>query len=732
MKMVHAARTALLCRCPNTGACDYEGRQQSLVSFVERIACHTYTANHNGTNAENTGTWNIEQPCIFSQIADSLHIRKDLAADTTLEDYWMTVYPQCSPGYTGFLCTHCEDGFGRGQAAFSCTQCPEWQVSIIVLLAGFLGVMVLLGYTIRSALLPQLDVQPDAPSSTVKKITQASKPSVLSDNGAAVVEGAHDPGNPFLQAGGSWLGYPYQMDVTRPVSHSAPAVSHSPGSHGSTKPQPSSEQSTPHTSTCAQTPLTEAVPKGSEGWESHIPVQQYIPHGKLQHAAAMYDQTTLPPFNHLPFQPTALICNQPLAAHAMAPMAPQALHQPSTLDPFIFRMPMGPSHATAAPLMQHLDRDQHSVEPAVAPPQELAQNIQALQSIHATFQCPAPTLHPSTPEDTPPVASTTGQEPVTCPAVGSLMPAPPDLCPSEMALESLPPLKEAAAETVLDRGSVVLEPRCSCAAPESISADCSPRVCQAQGTYQMNHEPSYMESSLHRACNPASGAAANIGLFPAEAVPTLVNMGSQSVSTDSVQARWAPKLEIQMIKVVISYLQVISVVRDIELVLPARLQKLFQVQGFTTGWARVLAWDCHILKHFHDEGKSIGRVVVVMMLPIIFHGFWTCFWVGRFAWHRVVCPEKRLSFLKYVRTRVTVTALCVSFILYPVVSGATFSVFSCIDAPDAASNVDLVPFPTLRRNVGQFWSEDTHMKCWTGSHRYASCTSCTDSFASCV
>ena len=172
-------------------------------------------------------------------------------------------------------------------------------------------------------------------------------------------------------------------------------------------------------------------------------------------------------------------------------------------------------------------------------------------------------------------------------------------------------------------------------------------------------------------------------------------------------------LEYEMVKVAISYLQVVSVVRDVDLRLPPPLSGLVQAQGAATGWARLLAWDCLALRGFEGPARAVARVAAVFLLPVAFGALFGAFWVARWAAARAPRPAG------YLPRRLVVTGVNVAFLFYPTVSAAALSVFACLLVEDAAGNASLLPFEAARRGTGQLWSLDTSVQCWTGTHRCA-------------
>lgn len=187
------------------------------------------------------------------------------------------------------------------------------------------------------------------------------------------------------------------------------------------------------------------------------------------------------------------------------------------------------------------------------------------------------------------------------------------------------------------------------------------------------------------------------------------------------RSKWRPRLEFQMAKVVISYLQVVAVVRDVDLRFPARLQQLFAVQGTASGWARAIAWDCLLPRSSGTWlNATFGPTFLILLLPFAYQALWSMIWILWFLWDRVVLGHPGAQLAEYLWKRVIVTALCVAFVFYPVTASGVLSIFTCIDLPDEPDNAELMPRPFYRANTGSFWVQDTSVRCWVGPHRCGS------------
>jgi hypothetical protein len=240
--------------------------------------------------------------------------------------------------------------------------------------------------------------------------------------------------------------------------------------------------------------------------------------------------------------------------------------------------------------------------------------------------------------------------------------------------------------------------------------------------------PLPLEAARERSCRRSTSAtAARRTRSAGKRASARAKSPASAAGTTAAGAQHAeeyqPRVEFQMAKIVISYMQVIAVVRDIELRLPAALQRLFQVQGSTSGLANLMAWDCLLLAPVAPARKAIGRVLIVLCLPLLFQGLCTAFWAAYFLWLKRTQRAMTLTLGGYTYHHVVVSALCVAFIFYPVVSSSILSIFNCITIVDTDGSATMVPFPVLRRNVGPFWSEDTDYRCWTGPHRRAALAS---------
>ena len=141
------------------------------------------------------------------------------------------------------------------------------------------------------------------------------------------------------------------------------------------------------------------------------------------------------------------------------------------------------------------------------------------------------------------------------------------------------------------------------------------------------------------------------------------------------------------------------------------------MQGSSSGWAKLLAWDCLLLRPFPSHQQAMGRIAVIMLLPFFFQLLWTLFWISHFFWSLARLRARGETFAQYASQHIVVSALVVAFLFYPIVAAAVLSTFNCITLANAAGAGSLLPFPVLRRGVGSFWNEDTGMRCWHGRHR---------------
>ena len=189
--------------------------------------------------------------------------------------------------------------------------------------------------------------------------------------------------------------------------------------------------------------------------------------------------------------------------------------------------------------------------------------------------------------------------------------------------------------------------------------------------------------------------------------------------------------------------------------LVTHLQLLGLLRGLRVAWPRALAgsllaldqastvtpWvslDCSLGA---DGGggarRSARRTLAVLLLPLAGLALGAAFWGA----HRLVAGAlarrrpalRRLTWARYYRPRAALTAVLVFFYLYPQVSNAVVSIFSCarLDAdlaPSAATRAGEVArhFAALPREDSPlaasaragYWAEDTAYTCYAGAHRW--------------
>eukprot|EP00892_Ulva_mutabilis_P007624 jgi/Ulvmu1/5233/UM022_0026.1 len=178
--------------------------------------------------------------------------------------------------------------------------------------------------------------------------------------------------------------------------------------------------------------------------------------------------------------------------------------------------------------------------------------------------------------------------------------------------------------------------------------------------------------------------------------------------------------EFQMAKILISYLQVVSVIRDVDIRLPGPIQRMFQLQGSASSLERMSAWDCYVLSGnipalLGTAHASTARVGLMTASPFFFLAFWTIIWICEAL---CLCQYSRRPFdcLRQCIKRLIVTCLCIAFLMCPMVIGSSLEIFGCISTvrSDSAQNF---PFDMVPVNSGSYWALDTGLQCWQGEHR---------------
>lgn len=133
------------------------------------------------------------------------------------------------------------------------------------------------------------------------------------------------------------------------------------------------------------------------------------------------------------------------------------------------------------------------------------------------------------------------------------------------------------------------------------------------------------------------------------------------------------------------------------------------------------AWDCYVLNgnllgYLGSVQPSAARVGLMTVSPFFFLAFWTLIWFGEALWR---CQRSRqlLKTLRHFGKRLTVTCLCIAFLLCPVVIGSALEIFNCISIVQPSDIPAFFPFEVATVSRGSYWALDTGMKCWTGQHR---------------
>ena len=126
--------------------------------------------------------WEVVPNCTYAAIAQSLNAEQGGPVDTEIAEAWMAQYPQCARGYQGLLCANCEAGFGRGQAPYTCMECPRTRSSALVLVLAFFVIMAILAFTIRNTLLSSFKDEPaEAPTGAQRGWARAGRAALQLD-----------------------------------------------------------------------------------------------------------------------------------------------------------------------------------------------------------------------------------------------------------------------------------------------------------------------------------------------------------------------------------------------------------------------------------------------------------------------------------------------------------------------------------------------------------------------
>ncbi|KXZ54763.1 hypothetical protein GPECTOR_4g833 [Gonium pectorale] len=178
----------------------------------------------------------------------------------------------------------------------------------------------------------------------------------------------------------------------------------------------------------------------------------------------------------------------------------------------------------------------------------------------------------------------------------------------------------------------------------------------------------------------------------------------------------------KIFKIMLSYLQVVSLVKNTPVVWPAVLVNYFNAAAQVSSAAFSLgSLECGL------EDGPLPKAVKTFLIIATSPAYWTAgvcaVWLLRAAWlrRRGHLPDAAAVW-SYLRIRIIITANCVTFIQYPSVVSQLLGLFSCQELdPGPAQTICTDPWDaatcrTDRLSVGKFWSADLEVRCYEGLH----------------
>ncbi|CAD7699197.1 unnamed protein product [Ostreobium quekettii] len=169
-----------------------------------------------------------------------------------------------------------------------------------------------------------------------------------------------------------------------------------------------------------------------------------------------------------------------------------------------------------------------------------------------------------------------------------------------------------------------------------------------------------------------------------------------------------------ILKVLVSYFQVMGLARIIDLDWPDPVDDLLKAEETPSNvnFASFAALDCIL----NDSGfpRSIKRAIVVALFPVMMVCAGTLFWALL-----SLMPSKSASVRRFFYRNVLVTAFVALFLSYPSVVRSTLEIFDCVDVD---ADDPSLPYAGNATAQGSFWKVDTRQKCFEGDHRMLTAT----------
>ncbi|GAX73320.1 hypothetical protein CEUSTIGMA_g774.t1 [Chlamydomonas eustigma] len=169
-----------------------------------------------------------------------------------------------------------------------------------------------------------------------------------------------------------------------------------------------------------------------------------------------------------------------------------------------------------------------------------------------------------------------------------------------------------------------------------------------------------------------------------------------------------------VIKILVSYLQVAAILKNINLQWPSFVNNLLTaMKQIDSSSGSAVSLDCSLA--FSAPPKSLQTTVISVGSPIVVMILSLPIWLGLYVAGKKAGNMVE-SFHEYMRFRLTITVISVIFYYYPGVTTSLLSIFSCQNVDN--NSVDL-PYYQNVLNVGQYWSYDYNLKCYEGYHLVA-------------
>ncbi|KAG2432767.1 hypothetical protein HYH02_012899 [Chlamydomonas schloesseri] len=165
-----------------------------------------------------------------------------------------------------------------------------------------------------------------------------------------------------------------------------------------------------------------------------------------------------------------------------------------------------------------------------------------------------------------------------------------------------------------------------------------------------------------------------------------------------------------VIKILMSYLQVSSMVRSIAAPWPAFVMGLLSAaKSASNSITSVVSIDCSL-----KEGVvplSVQRVIIQIATPFVILGLALVVWCLLFTRLRLRKKGTSETWASYLRPRIIITTIAVIFYVYPDITNALLSMFSCppLDPPTGR-------YSEFMEARGKYWASDYDLRCYAQPH----------------